>query len=91
MSKNRIDDEEEEEEEGDNDIEKEMDEANGILFNNKNSPNIIKRTNGEEMPAGIYSNEQAPDANFSSKSAPSSVPFKINVSSGKIVVFLSGP
>ena len=61
VSKNRIDDEEEEEEEGDNDIEKEMDEANGILFNNKNSPNIIKRTNGEEMPAGIYSNEHDND------------------------------
>lgn len=46
------------EEEYENDIEKEMDEFNGISFNNnKNSSSIIKRTNGEEMPLGMYVNE----------------------------------
>jgi len=52
---------EDDEEELENDIEKEMDEFNGISFNNKNSSSIIKRTNGEEMPLGIYVNENDND------------------------------
>ena len=51
----------EEEEEPSNDIEKEMDEFNGISFNNKNSSSIIKRPNGEEMPLSMYDNEHEND------------------------------
>ena len=50
---NKSDDEEEEEEEMD-DIEQEMDEENGISFNNKNSENIIKRTTGDHIPVSIF-------------------------------------
>lgn len=53
---------EDDEEEDENDIEKEMDEFNGISFNNKNSSSIIKRPNGEEMPLGMYVNENDNDA-----------------------------
>ena len=53
--------EDEEEEEPSNDIEREMDEFNGISFNNKNSSSIIKRQNGEEMPIGMYANEHEND------------------------------
>ena len=53
--------EEEEEEELENDIEKEMDEVNGITFNNKNSPSIIKATNVEEMPLSMYQNDHDND------------------------------
>ena len=60
INKNQTYDEEEEEEE-ENDIEKEMDEINGISFNNKNSSSIIKRQSGEEMPLGIYANEHEND------------------------------
>ena len=49
--------EEEEEEEGENDIEKEMDEENGISFNKQNCPNIIKQPNLEEMPHVELNNE----------------------------------
>ena len=56
MNKSQLYDEEEEEEEASNDIEREMDEVNGISFNNKNSGSIIKRTNGEEMPLSMYGN-----------------------------------
>ena len=61
INKNQLYEEEEEEEEVENDIEEEMDEINGIRFNNKNSSSIIKRANGEEMPLGMYSNEHDND------------------------------
>ena len=61
INKTQIYDEEEEEGEESNDIEKEMDEVNGIRFNNKNGESIIKRPNGEEMPIGMYSNEHDND------------------------------
>ena len=61
MNKNQIYDDEEEEEEASNDIEREMDEVNGISFNNKNSESIIKRPNGEEMPLSMYANEHDND------------------------------
>ena len=57
INKSQIYDDEEEEEEASNDIEREMDEFNGISFNNKNSASIIKRPKGEEMPIGMYANE----------------------------------
>jgi hypothetical protein len=57
INKNHLYEEEEEEDEVENDIEEEMDEVNGIRFNDKNSSSIIKRANGDEMPIGIYSNE----------------------------------
>ena len=60
INKSQIYDDEEEEEEI-NDIEREMDEINGITFNNKNSSSIIKRTNGEEMPLGMYPNDHYND------------------------------
>jgi len=60
INKGQIYDDEEEEEEI-NDIEKEMDEFNGIRFTNKNCPNIIKQENGEEIPMGIYPNEHDND------------------------------
>ena len=53
---------EDDEEEDENDIEQEMDEFNGITFNNKNSSSIIKRPNGEEMPMGMYVNENDNEA-----------------------------
>ena len=61
INKSQIYDDEEEEEEASNDIEREMDEFNGISFNNKNSSSIIKRQNGEEMPIGMYANEHEND------------------------------
>ena len=61
LNKNQLYEEEEEEEEASNDIEREMDEVNGISFNNKNSGSIIKRPNGEEMPLGMYANEHDND------------------------------
>ena len=52
---------------------------------------LITQSSSSSNSSGMSSREQAPDANFSSKSPPSSVPFKIKVSPGKSVVFLSGP
>ena len=63
INKSQIYDDEEEEEEASNDIEREMDEFNGISFNNKNSPSIIKRPKGEEMPLGMYANEHDNEIN----------------------------
>ena len=61
INKNQINDDDDEEEEEENEIEKEMDEINGISFNNKNSSSIIKRPNGEEMPLGMYPNDHDND------------------------------
>ena len=61
INKSQLYEEEEEEEELENDIEKEMDEVNGITFNNKNSSNIIKTSNGEEMQLDMYPNDHDND------------------------------
>ena len=53
--------EEEEEEEGENDIEKEMDEANDIHFNKENSPNIIKQESGNDLNKLMLANEYEND------------------------------
>ena len=47
----------EDDEEGENDIEKEMDDANDIHFNKENGPNIIKQENGQEMNHDVLGNE----------------------------------
>ena len=47
----------EDEEEAENDIEKEMDDANDIHFNKENGPNIIKQENGQEMNHEALGNE----------------------------------
>ena len=54
-------DDEEDEDEGENDIEKEMDEANDIHFNKENGPNIIKQENGNELNNDVLGNEYEND------------------------------
>ena len=57
INKNNANYYDEDDEEGENDIEKEMDDANDIHFNKENGPNIIKQENGQEMNHDVLGNE----------------------------------
>ena len=57
INKNNANYYDEDDEEGENDIEKEMDDANDIHFNKENGPNIIKQENGQEMNHEALGNE----------------------------------
>jgi len=61
LNKNNHFYDEEDEEEGENDIEKEMDEANDIHFNKENSPNIIKQESGNDLNKLMLANEYEND------------------------------
>lgn len=61
------------------------------FFTHITTHNHFNHSSSSSNSSGISSNEQVPEASFSNNSAPSSVPFKINTSLGKIMVFLSGP
>lgn len=61
------------------------------FFTHITTYNHFNHSSSSSNSSGISSKEQVPEASFSNNSAPSSVPFKINISLGKIIVFLSGP